>query len=76
MTYEEFRGSVIDTLEKRFPKDTSFQIQKIIKTNDRELDGLVISEPNSQISPTIYLDPFFDAFQSGLNSFDEIIDII
>ena len=76
MTYEEFRGSVIDTLEKRFPKDTSFQIQKIIKTNDRELDGLVISEPNSQISPTIYLDPFFDAFKSGLNSFDEIIDII
>ncbi|MBQ6133328.1 MAG: hypothetical protein IJI65_04185 [Lachnospiraceae bacterium] len=76
MTYEEFQGNVIDTLEKRFPKNTSLNIQRILKTNDRELDGLVISDPSSRVSPTIYLDPLFDAFQSGSSSFDEIIDII
>lgn len=76
MTYEEFQGSVIGTLAKRFPKDTSIQIHKVIKTNDRELDGIVISEPNSQISPTIYLNPFFEAFERGASSFDEIIDTI
>lgn len=46
MTYEEFQGNVIDTLEKRFPKNTSLNIQRILKTNDRELDGLVISDPS------------------------------
>lgn len=76
MTYEEFQGSVIDTLEKRFPQNTSFHIHRVLKTNDRELDGLVISEPDSPVSPTIYLNPFFDAFESGSSSFDEIIDVI
>ena len=76
MTYEEFQGSVIDTLEKRFPKDTSFHVQRVLKTNDRELDGLVISEPDSPVSPTIYLNPFFDAIQSGSSSVDEIADVI
>ena len=76
MTYEEFQGNVIDTLEKRFPKNTSLNIQRILKTNDRELDGLVISEPDSPVSPTIYLNPFFDAFESGSSSFDEIINLI
>lgn len=76
MTYKEFQGSVIGTLGKRLPQDTSFQIHRIIKTNDRELDGLVISEPGSLISPTIYLNPLFDAFKNGSSSFEEVIDTI
>ena len=73
---ESFEQTVIDTLEKWLPGDTKFQIKKIMKPNDRVLDGLIISDEQTDVAPTIYLDPYYDAFVAGGASFDEIIENI
>lgn len=73
---ESFEQNVIDTLEKWLPGDTKFQIRKIMKPNDRVLDGLIISDEHTEVAPTIYLDPYYDAFTAGGATFDEIIENI
>ncbi|MEE3480793.1 MAG: DUF5688 family protein [Lachnospiraceae bacterium] len=76
MTYEQFQTDVVDTLEKWLPGNTSFTIRQIVKPNDRILDGLIISDPQTEVAPTIYLNPYFDALSAGGASFDEIIENI
>lgn len=73
---QSFEQNVIDTLEKWLPGDTKFTIRQIMKPNDRVLDGLIISEEQTDVAPTIYLDPYYDAYAAGGASFDEIIENI
>lgn len=76
MTYEQFQTDVVDTLEKWLPGNTTFSIRQIVKPNDRVLDGLIISDPGTEVAPTIYLNPYYDALSAGGASFDEIIENI
>ncbi len=76
MTYEQFQQDVLDTLEKWMPGNTTFTIRQIVKPNDRVLDGLIISDPQTDVAPTIYLNPYYDALSAGGASFDEIIENI
>lgn len=76
MTYDQFQKDVVDTLEKWMPGSTTFSIRQIVKPNDRVLDGLIISDPQTEVAPTIYLNPYYDALSSGGASFDEIIENI
>ena len=76
MTYEQFQQDVLDTLEKWMPGNTTFTVRQIVKPNDRVLDGLIISNPQTEIAPTIYLNPYYDALSAGGASFDEIIENI
>lgn len=73
MTYEKFKSTLIDSLKDWFPDSTNFNVRKIIKTNDTILDGLVISEKARNISPTIYLNHYYEDLSSGSYSFDEIV---
>lgn len=73
MQYQEFESNVLEKVqEMNFPEGTTFVIKQVIKNNDTVLDGLVISEPDEKVSPTIYLNQFF---QNG-NSVDEAVDRI
>lgn len=73
MTYENFKANIIDSLRGWFPKGTTFSMKKIIKTNDTLLDGLIISEPNRNISPTIYINEYYRDVNSGSYSYDEVV---
>ncbi len=59
MTYKEFKHQLLTELEERFPSDTSITIQQISHNNNHMEEALTILEPGVNISPTIYLEPYF-----------------
>ena len=75
MTYESFKQELIQMLSVHLSADTSFQVQQILKNNGLRLDGLSISTPEVNISPTIYLNYYYEQYQSG-TSLDSIADKI
>lgn len=71
-----FGAAVTATLEKWLPADIKMQTRKIVKTNDRVLTGLIISSADTDIAPTIYLDPYMDVIRNGGATYDEVIENI
>ena len=74
MTYEQFLDEVPSYLTGRFPADTRIHIRTVLKNNDRKLDGLVICEPGNTLSPTIYLNGFYNRIAMGEASFEDVMD--
>lgn len=60
MTYEEFKSMILQRMKQLLPSDTSIQLQTIRKNNGLKLDGLVISNRTSNISPTIFLNYYYE----------------
>lgn len=60
MTYDEFKTAVCKKISAMLPPDTSVQLQKIYKNNGLELDGLTISKSKCNISPTIFLNYYYE----------------
>lgn len=60
MTYEEFKTTICSRIAKLLPDGTSMQLQKICKNNGLELDGLTISSGQSNISPMIFLNFYYE----------------
>jgi hypothetical protein len=65
MTYEHFKEKILQSLLGQLPEDTHVEIQEIIKNNNLHLDGLLISTPSVNISPTIYLNEYYRRYQEG-----------
>ena len=59
MTYKEFKHQLLTELKERFPSGTSITIQQISHNNNHMEEALTILEPGVNISPTIYLEPYF-----------------
>ena len=67
MTYDFFKHQLMDSLREFFPADTQIVIRPFPHNNQLILDGLTILEPGSNISPTIYLNFYFEKYQKGMN---------
>lgn len=65
MTYQEFKNNIIHTISARLGSSYRVALQDIIKNNDTHLDGLTILSENSNISPTIYLNYYYEQYQNG-----------
>jgi len=65
MTYQEFKTNILHTISTRLGSDYRVTLQDIIKNNDTHLDGLTILSAGSNISPTIYLNYYYDQYLSG-----------
>ena len=65
MTYQEFKQTIINNISTRLGSDYRVSLQDIMKNNDTHLDGLTILSPGSNISPTIYLNYYYDQYLSG-----------
>lgn len=65
MTYEEFKFAIMDRLQADIKDPKTISIQPVTRNNGCRLDGLIIMEGGRNIAPTIYLDPFFEEYQSG-----------
>ena len=65
-SYSEFmeyiKENVTDYLPERF-ESAEITIRQVVKNNDVVLDGLLISSPDSHISPTIYLNPLYEQYK-------------
>ena len=76
--YSEFmeyiKENVTDYLPERF-EEAEISIQQVVKNNDVVLDGLSIRNPDSNLSPNIYLNPLYEQYQKGRN-LDELVSSI
>ena len=53
-------------------EEKEVRIHKVIKNNDIELDALMVVGRDTNISPTIYLNPYYEEHQNG-RDFTEIV---
>lgn len=65
MTYQEFKKNTIHAISKSLGPGFKITLQDIIKNNDTHLDGLTILAEHSNISPTIYLNYYYDQYLAG-----------
>lgn len=64
-SYSEFKQHLISDLQNHLDTNTHITIQDILKNNDTHLDGLTILSPASNLSPTLYLNHYYKAYQDG-----------
>lgn len=64
MTYQTFKQQIRQSLQDAFGSDVSIILQDILKNNNTHLDGLTVLTPGCNISPTIYLNDYFHAYEN------------
>lgn len=74
MTYDTFKEQILAGMKDRIPL-ASLSIQSVVKNNNVQLDGLTIMEGGTNLSPTIYLNYFYETYQNGVE-FSSILDTI
>lgn len=75
MEYKEFLNYVKEHTKHLAGDDGKASINHVIKNNGTELDGLVIMPKGMNISPTIYLNSFYEEYMGG-EPIDKILETI
>lgn len=65
MDIKEFAQAVQDAVQKELGKGYEVTLRKVSKNNSVTLMGLIIAADGQNISPTIYLDSFREAYEEG-----------
>lgn len=65
----------MERLKYDIPNPKKISIQTICKNNGLYLDGLVIMENNCNISPTLYLNYYYESYRDG-TSFQQVYETI
>lgn len=63
-------------MESQFQEGQKVLIQPVLKNNGTVYDGLIIIDPILNISPTIYLNPYYHRFLDGVSMEDIYSDIL
>lgn len=64
MNKEAMQQQILEALKKKLGNEYSIRIREVLKTNIK-LDGLTILKIGENVSPTIYLEPFYEALDKG-----------
>lgn len=75
MSFDEFVEEVVGKVKEYLPEtfsEASIELMHVVKNNDLELTGLIIQKAANSICPTIYLESFFEDYQSGEDMRDVI----
>lgn len=65
MTYQEFENEIVEKINKNLPEGHQTAVKPVDKNNGVVLHGLIINNGLCNISPTIYLDYYYDEYQKG-----------
>ena len=74
-TFKDFIANVKEMITDAFGNEYTINVAEYLKNNGVVLTGLSIIEKDSNGSPIIYLDNFYDYYMDGL-TYDEIISKI
>lgn len=74
MNKEAMKQQIQEALAKKLGEGFKIFTQKVLKTNVK-LDGLIIMQEGKNITPTIYLEPFYKDLESGV-TLDDVVDRI
>lgn len=72
MNYQSFISAVREGVKRSIKADVDVQVQTVVKNNGTERRGLTFQEKEINISPTIYLEEYYEQFQRG-ESMENII---
>ncbi len=76
MTYYEFLNEIRREIRNRMGNNAEVTIIQVPKNNGVVLDGLIIREQERNITPTIYLNSFFEQYQRGKKKTDILNEIL
>lgn len=74
MEFLQFVEAVEGAVKARLPKDVSVEKQTVMKNNGKERTGITISEKEYNLSPTIYLEEFYERFSEQEEGMEEIVE--
>lgn len=77
MVFDEFKHIIAESITGYLKKCDVDEVRliNITKNNDTKKTGIMIMEKAESISPTIYLEDFYDRYQEGQDLEDIMIDI-
>lgn len=75
MKFNEFVDKVCNCVQDYMGEEVAVSINKVRKNNGICLEGLVIVEKDNNISPTIYLNGYYEEYEKG-KTFSEIFNHI
>ena len=76
MTFDEFKQKVEDNIKDYLPieyENATVSLHDVIKNNDTHLTGLTIRNEDTSIAPTIYLENYYDAVESGEKTVEDAL---
>lgn len=76
MEYNKFLESIQAVLTTKITGDCKITVRTIPKNNGQMMDGISISRPGEPMSPTIYLNSYYEQYQKGEDIEDIITDIL
>ena len=75
MDYNMFKECILEAIAERFEEDCKIEYKEVLKNNGIKLDGVLVRFSNKSISPTVYVNDYFDRYVEG-EDIDEIADHI
>ena len=74
MEFTNFTTLVQREVEKRAGENYRVKLKDVRKNNGVVLRGITLMQDDSNISPTIYLNPYYDAYENGDTTLGTVID--
>lgn len=75
MTYIEFADAVEKMMNKKMKRGVRASLYTAMKNNGKERTGILIEMPGINISPTIYLEEYYESYVAG-RKIEQIVDDI
>ena len=74
MEFTNFTTLVRNEVEKRAGDNYCVKLNDVVKNNGIVLRGITLMQDDSNISPTIYLNSYYDAYENGETTLGTVID--
>ena len=74
MEFTNFKMLVRDEIAKRAGENYKVRLNDVVKNNGVVLTGLTVMNEDSNISPTIYLNNYYEEYQNGNISLVSIVN--
>ena len=75
MEYSIFKELILEALKERFGEECQIEYKEVLKNNGVKLDGVIVRQNNCVVSPTVYVNDYYEDFSRGEN-INNIADII
>ena len=67
MKYQDFIENIKEYVSGQLNNGQKVVLQSVVKNNGLVYDGLFIVDPILNVSPTIYLNPYYHRYLSGVS---------
>jgi hypothetical protein len=76
MNYQKFLDTLFDMLSERLAPDTTLQFQQVSKNNGVSFDAIIMISSKVNLSPTIYIPPYYHRYLDGVDIASIVEDIL